>query len=315
MRQFIIAFLFLLGTVALLPSCRGGGEDKLGDEYSWLEGTWKTQNEDLFGVVVIEKNRFKFVSWVWNESPSDIKSVKWIPIDIKYRYIGPLEGTYLTLSDDYIIVDNDKKELNIVTGEYSYDVLTKEGGIPPEKEVVKDKKENNLSKEKSKSIKSSSSNRAWKHAFDYGKCALFDTGFINTSGYNEYHNGPSIVYIALFPYVYSEDGLEGKMFQFFLTDLGREHNDQLRTQFCGNYEVIGDYIRFFNYFDSRGNSIRKERIYQIVEDDSGICLQGRHRDDNTYVNMRQSSDNDAISFAEQVYQRADYYEFDVAIDL
>ena len=134
MKQFIIAFLFLLGTAALLPSCGGGGEDKLGEEYSWLEGTWKTQNEDDFGVVVIKKDKYRYVSWMWNDSPSDINSAEWIPLDIQYRDIEVWEGSFLTLSEDVsITIDTENKEIDIITGEYSFDVLSKEGGITPKK--------------------------------------------------------------------------------------------------------------------------------------------------------------------------------------
>lgn len=285
-KSLFICCLFLVKLFFLSPA-GFASEDKLG-KYAWLEGRWEHENKTNFGVVVIEKDRYKYVSWMWNDSASEIESAKWIPLDIARRHVSIWEGTFLTLSEDLsVLIMEDSKTLEIITGEFTSDKLVKVGGTSS---MYRGANTASLM----------SSNKIWARAFVYGKCSVFRTGYA--------HAGDEI-YVALFPFVYSEDGLEGKMYEFSASS----DFQRMYLMNTGDYEVHGNYVRFSHISgeSSSRNQRRNDRIYTLSEDNGVICLDGRViGQPDQKMTMRLSSDSRVISLAEDILQRSNINEHD-----
>ncbi len=286
-KTLLACYLLLFGLFILSPAGYAA-EDKLG-KYAWLEGRWENENKEAFDIVIIEKDRYKYVSWMWNDSPSDINSAEWIPIDIAMRDIALWEGTFLTLSEDLsVVVTEENHTIEIITGEFSSDRLVKVGGTFS--------KGGNSQRA---SIKSS--DKRWERAFSFGKCAVFCTGYS--------HVGDEI-FIALFPFIYSEDGYEGKMYQFSASS----DYQRLYLMNSGDYEVHGNYVRFSHISgesSSRGQR-RNDRMYTLSEENGIIRLDGRviGQPDNK-MTMTLSSDSRVISLAEEILQRPNHNQHDL----
>ena len=282
MKHSFNGFLLLSVALTFLLSCGGAGENKLG-EYDWLEGTWNGYNEDfeLYGKAIIEPSRYKCVMWDKTESPANINKVEWMPIDIASREVEAFYDSYITLDDHSIVIVNEEdKTIGIVSGDDCFVYLKKDEKSTPKKKNSHDR------------IITKSSNKLWNHAFDYGKCAVFSTG---------YRQLDTPVYIALFPFVYSEDGLEGKMYEI------RVRDQSLWFLNAGDYEVHGNYVRFFNIRckDEHNN----DRFYQISEADGKLTLEGRViGQPKDKITMKLSSDERVIRVAEEILQQPRFNE-------
>ncbi len=285
MKNNLFFSLFIV-ILSILPSCGNLSGSKLG-QYDWLEGTWKSKDDD-WGIVIIEKNRYKCACWAWDNSPDDIKSAKWIPIDIQERVIDVWENSYLTLSGEApnIVISPEKKELEFVTGEYSSTKLYKEGGLPTKKEETRKTKSGSSGSGVLKDVKSAINNDG---------IVLFET---------DYAYAGNRRYWALFPFPYSEDGDTGKIYDFsYDTD-----SNYLTLVHSGDYEIHLNYLRIFNLKGHLGrysdDSSPNDRIYTLDSDQSKLCLQGRFISTDEQTTIRQTHNTTVMSGAKEILSRS-----------
>lgn len=269
--QQILFPLLCLTALTLTNSCK---EKTRIEGYEWLEGTWRTQDQEEWGTIVVKKDKFKYVSWMYNDSADEINNAQWIPIDIQSRYLSVWENSYLTLSkDQFIIIDDDSKTLILVTGEYSSDTFVKEETTVPEKAAPKNKKKKQIvSKKSGREI-----NSLFSKAFAENEYMFFNTDYKSPGSDSD------DIYLVLHPFVFSEDNMRGKAYLAYYGE--RRGLIWHYVNYYSDYEIVGDYLRLYNTM-SIGRTLTpvQDRIYKISSTSSGrITLTGRfiQRDETT----------------------------------
>lgn len=78
------------------------------------------------------------------------------------------------------------------------------------------------------------------------------------------------IYLALHPYVYSEDGLSGCA--YFV----RSGDGRCQLCYFGDYEIIGDYIKISDIIEPTDDKPLGSRVYKVSTEDGNISsLRGK----------------------------------------
>lgn len=84
----------------------------------------------------------------------------------------------------------------------------------------------------------------------------------------------NLYHMVFFPFVFSNDGLEGVMYLVSYKNLSSSYTSVL-VSYYADYIVQGDYLRLTNIIQTTNNTNAAPRIYKIDKSDGKLRLAGR----------------------------------------
>lgn len=129
--------------------------------------------------------------------------------------------------------------------------------------------------------------------------AIDDKGYLSFS--TDYGSSKDNLYhMVFFPFVFSDDGLEGIMYLVSYKNLSSSYTSVL-VSYYADYMVRGDYLRLTNIIQTTNNTNATPRIYKIDKSDDKLRLEGRFiRQTSKSVNVEETKPlpNSIVNFLE-----------------
>ena len=115
--------------------------------------------------------------------------------------------------------------------------------------------------------------KVWKKKFKAQGYVAFDTRYVTSAGWN-----PRPICIVLIPFVFCEDGLNGKV---YIVDYEKEKDKygmlRMGLDYFGDYDINGGYVRLHNLYKNEYRSPYhvSDVIYKLSKEDSSFSVYGR----------------------------------------
>lgn len=293
MKRLFQAALLLLCLSTFVISCEN--KKNMPEGYEWMEGKWTLYDSWMgcqlgLNITPSYVQFFKDDGADWSGPRevdfSNIEKQKYT-IDTAY-HIGT-DGKLLAICTDggeddpdpIAFIDKEEKSLYDFYDfsermDYEKVIEGQKVETTEDAKVVKEKEKETETKAKIKG-----SNKLFTKAFAEKDALVFDTGFAISD---------AKIYLVLHPFVFSEDKMEGKAFFIRFEEDTNYNVYRVLLRFWGDYQIIGDYFRFFNAFDHGFKSDEPifDRIYTISEDsyDGSLQLRGKFPKQEDEASMR-----------------------------